>query len=351
MQSIIKGFKIALITGLEREFLESLRVLSRNEQIKFLDGLKYENLDLLFLKLIQKYSGLLSGSSFSYTDILNREYKIEFGYQLIQENALSQIAKTIDVEFLLLKGTALNYYLNSDLYKRRLDIDILITKENIKLFSIGLENLGYKKTPKYYAHGEISFEKSPNLFIDLHYDISVSSGLMRCFKIDSRGLFNDKIDMISGDLQYETLSLEWTLIYLCLHFVINHQINQFILLYEICELTKKRLSDIDISKLRELLFKTKTDKVFYFVYKIILTINNNTEFNKLFNQINLNVDMVNRLNKYLQEEDIVERLFANSNKLNSKVWLVSFDDKLNYYLGCSLFYAKGLFLKLNNKVN
>jgi len=136
------------------------------------------------------------------------------------------------IPYIFLKGLHLSGLLELKVYKRSVDIDLLFHENELQKALSCLQSLGYRKMPS-EANGEFPMLHPTGTQLDVHYELVASSPFIYMSEIKIDRVFRKLEYSNLGELKLPGMNLEWSLVYLCLHFGINHQYNDFILLYEI----------------------------------------------------------------------------------------------------------------------
>ncbi|HSH67772.1 MAG TPA: nucleotidyltransferase family protein [Bacteroidia bacterium] len=201
--------------------------------------LRESNLDLLLYN-IQKQTGKVLLSSKS-QELLKQTFMIEAGIQSLQLHEIKRISqKSHDIPVIFMKGVTLCYWLNLQMYKRSVDIDILIEQKNIEKTVVLLKSLGYQIVPT-KSHGEFSMKNGQGMLLDIHYDLSVSSPFFFIAAINIRDIVRNQVFVVQMQNEcIRSFNREITFIHLCIHFTINHHLNDFILVYELITFLKKQ---------------------------------------------------------------------------------------------------------------
>ena len=278
MQDTRKEFKRALFNGSFDSFYNhTLQKLENVELDQFIKDIEEEKLEILLYKELEQKE-ILVDQLIPVFKNLKESYKIEAAYQGMQLMETRKILEKLPFPVLVLKGMVMRFFLQQGLYKRSGDIDLLVGKKHISDTIEKLTQLGYKKKAFYFAHGEISLFNSVNQMIDLHYDISVSSPYMSLFKINRSAFFDEKMKLEFEDTNLDTFNKEFSLLYLCIHFAINHRCSEFILLFELKEFLNIHLENLDRIKIIAL---SKKHHLLPILYLVLHMINKIGDFEKI----------------------------------------------------------------------
>lgn len=248
---VVKKFKISLQND---EFVlfckENESYLKQNFE-DFSLKLKKENLDLLFLNLSDNYKDQIN-SFYSVNDDLRVEYKIETALDHLKFREIEKFASLLKgIDFLILKGIALAGYLKMSVYKRTYDVDILIKRKDVQSVIDKLTSSGYQLIPA-FCNGEFSVISPKQVPFDIHYDLTASSPFVKMSNFNYSEVKGHLQLKTLGAFKYYTFDPSLTFLYLCVHWAINHQFNNFILFYEIKKFVEFYKSEIDWSNLQKI---------------------------------------------------------------------------------------------------
>lgn len=215
-----------------------------NEEISLFDPkllklLETENLDILiynlFLRLLPNYQNTKT----------HEKFKIEKGHELLEETEIKLLQTYLkEIPIILLKGGSLKYRLDIDLYKRSTDIDLLIQRKNLETATALLIKNGYRRLPC-VSNGEFPMVNDLGVFLDIHYDLTASSPFIHLSQIDIDEIFRQSEFIQWASLSIRVMDIQFNWIYLLLHFSINHQFNEFILLFEIVQFMSAHKNRLD----------------------------------------------------------------------------------------------------------
>lgn len=235
----LKNFKSSLLKRDNLPFSFS----SDLERENHLKKLQIENLDFLLFLQIDSYER--ANAPFKN---LKRNYNYEIGLRQLQLKEISTVISSFQqIPVAFLKGILLPYWLHLPLYKRSVDIDILIEKKHINKAAKILIDLGYQHVPT-KSNGEMSFKNSAGIFLDLHYDLTASSPFIYLSNFDIESILKKQLIHVDIDgVKIPTFNVNMTFLHLCIHFTVNHQLNNFILIYELTSFIKIHFKDLDWS--------------------------------------------------------------------------------------------------------
>jgi len=144
-----------------------------------------------------------------------------------------------------MKGWQLRSAINSDLYKRSCDIDIMVLEKDyskaIKMFK---ERFNFSQRSR-YIYGQSCLLHENTMCIDLHTKLVAYQSLNTIFNLDSKELFNETKLTKDENVEYLVFNNEMTLIHLCIHFLLHHKGCGFLLLYELKIFIEKHLLKIE----------------------------------------------------------------------------------------------------------
>ncbi|MDN5201113.1 nucleotidyltransferase family protein [Fulvivirgaceae bacterium BMA10] len=355
MQELLDTFRGSLLREEQTAFIEN-HLLNADDDLlsSFLTLLKNEDLDLLLYGFLREYKN--SSPRFeSMRAELHKNFVLEKARQFYQLEELKEILQCFPDSTLLLKGLSLCHYLEKDIYKRSVDIDLLVTKNHQKSAIQKALQLGYEMTKRYYAYGEYSFEKGKHLYIDLHYDLSVSAPLMRIFDINQEELFLKKTNVAFQQTMIPTLNKETTLLYLCIHLVINHQMNGFMLLYEITLFLSLHSKSLCFDNLINTSNRFKLNQILYIALAIVgFHAKVGWCGRELFEKLRADTSNVHRMDQYLSNYCVQQNALVNRNRMDRefrRLFTDNFTSKIRYGTGLMNFFLKGAWLRINDKID
>lgn len=191
----------------------------KDEWDNFLEVTDYEGISSLLYKSLY----LKEDIPYKVREHLKRAYYTTLSRNILIAESLEQILMTFKekkIDTILLKGLAFSKLLYGDIGIRPIyDIDLLIHKEDFPRCSRILKTMGYTHSS---THIENFFKGKIN--VDLHWDLLNDIRIKSrrsILNIDMKELWRDAITIrMDGDVR--TLSLEHTLIYHTIHFLLHH---------------------------------------------------------------------------------------------------------------------------------
>jgi hypothetical protein len=168
--------------------------------------------------------------------------------------ALTEILRAFaecDIEVAVFKGPALALMVYGQItYREFTDLDLLVRAENIKRARLALNNLGYRQLGEDIetgnAHKDIQFLRDVDgAFVELHWALNPPNNR---FPLEATGIW-DRFDIVY--FQNEpiiTLSVEDTLIYLCIH-ASKHRWTSLKWAFDIAQILTRRAATLNWKRL------------------------------------------------------------------------------------------------------
>jgi hypothetical protein len=303
---MIDKIKLALLNDNSSELTSIF--LCKNNNKKITSILKSENLDILLFQFIKKNNIKIHPST--YNELYN-EYKIEKGYQMMRLAIFNNVVNIIgNNKIILLKGFSLNSKFNLDLYKRSIDIDFLIEHKCNERIIKKLSSNGFTKLPS-VANGEFLMKDKYGIVLDIHYNLSASSSLIHISKFRMNSIFTRTKKFEYEGFQFSTLDDDIYLIYLCLHFSINHQFNEFILLYEIIEFIKLTNKTINWAWVLRFSKKHNLQMILYITFLLINEFSKSLIHNSTLKNVLTKTSLRNQAKEFYNKHKIPINLLNN----------------------------------------
>jgi len=246
-----------------------------------LDNAEYQRIHLLLYLYIKKLGcewlvpeGILNDLKKKYRD------NIEKNLHLISElKRLLGIFRKNNIKVIVLKGIVLEKILSCGItYKSINDIDLLIHKDDRSKVDNFLKSDGYLPIPpKERVFWELNYyHPSKGVVIDLHWHFFTVQEYQKITRIEMNEIWENTVAMEFEGIEVLTLSLEDTLLTLCVHFAIHHIFCDLILLFEISEFIHRYKNQISwqniISKAKRYRIKNGVYFPLYFAKRILNTL-------------------------------------------------------------------------------
>ena len=157
------------------------------------------------------------------------------GRQLLFEKALQDIDgafRQAGIEFLVLKGMALGYLVYPDPATRPMtDIDLFVRPADVARAAALLQGQGFRPTEHQERFtedlvrfgGELSFQRDPGPFLDLHWLLEQYERLRGVLRIDEEALWRRAMPYAIGDHRFRTPSPEDQVLTLAIHLGLVHR--------------------------------------------------------------------------------------------------------------------------------
>jgi len=317
-KTLVKEFKESIVAeNSVSKFVTKVNQLKANQFLELIELLRLENLDFLFVNLVKD----LTHSIPKQTVLEHTKAKILLSeYSNLLEKVLDEHPKLI-----CLKGLAMEELLKLTAYKRRSDVDIIVSKS-------GLNNLLRSKSLKAFSilkiqnYGELTIQSERGLRIDVHYDLLSSSPFTFRYRL-LRNLNNNIKTMQIGNINLLTFDLEFNLMYLILHFVISHNMTDFILFYEISRLIVLYQEEVNIAHFITLV---KKHNAVIPVSLVLLLLQRRTKTSFIVDSRIANI-FLSQSEKYEKILDKIERqVFRNEVHTNTNSWNILSENLISY---------------------
>jgi hypothetical protein len=195
---------------------------------------------------------------------LRQDYLLEQAYLRYRMAEIQQLEQILPgIPHIVLKGPALLCRLGrTQAYKRSDDLDILVRKADAQRVISRLTNAGYHRLES-KTNGEFSMMRDKNTTLDIHYEITASSPFIHLARLALEPFFAASERVMWQDSPMRILCPSHGLIHLVIHFAVNHQFNEFILLLEIGEYLRQYQSKFNWPRLIRYLQDNVLAEAFY----------------------------------------------------------------------------------------
>jgi hypothetical protein len=202
------------------QFLVQLSDASPEEQSLFTQQLRKYNLHLLFYKALMAGGGMAIDRKI--VEQLETDYRNEVLHNEIHISFLKKLLQNYS-DILILKGIINQSVLGLGVYKKSVDIDVIVPPSLLPELIRFLHTQGFKKRKRYFAYGQAAFE-SPLINLDLHTILIVKAGLDNIFKLNKVKFHapSARQVILYRGLALPCLSLDFQFMHLCLHFILHH---------------------------------------------------------------------------------------------------------------------------------
>jgi len=171
------------------------------------------------------------------------------GYNLLYEAELDRLARELhDIACVLLKGALLE-----DLYgstRPQADIDILVERSSYERARAGVERCGFTavRDRSMPAKGVREFSKQVGQWevpLDMHCALLNKTTFRRVTGFDSDAVWGRLRTVTVGPREFRCLADEDALLYLSVHFAIQHEFRGLLHLMDLCLFVEQRVGAID----------------------------------------------------------------------------------------------------------